>query len=486
MRRDFRTGILTILLNLALSVSASVIANLFLVDSFLVHEPLHSAMEAMGSFAAISLAVLILSLLRYRGYSSQRVWIACALIGMGILDGFHASVAPGVSFVWLRSSATAMGGFFFALTLLPDRIVKPRTAVLVPLAVAVLAIVFSVFSVKFPEALPQMVRQDSFTTAAKGINIFGGLLFLAPAARFFRSFLSLRSPIDLIFSNLCLLFGMASLLFVVSSLWSYDWWLWHVLRLVAYLITLPYTLFVFRKVEEELGQIVAKLRLSNTALENFAYVASHDLKEPLLAITSMLKLLDRRTRDKLDAEARAFITDSMAMTMRLQSLVGDLLAYSRVGSQMKPFAPADCNTVLKHTLENLQTTIERSGAVVTHDPLPEVVADAPQLVQLFQNLLSNAIKFNGSEPARVHVSALLKEKEWIFSVRDNGIGIPAEQTEQIFETFHRLHKDKYPGTGIGLATCKRIIERHGGRIWVESEPGKGATFYFTIPHRQES
>ena len=478
-----RIGILAILLNLFLTISLSAVAHFIFPNAYFVNEPLHATVEAMGSFAALSLAVLILSLLKYRGYSLRRLWIACALISMGMLDGFHASVTPGSSFVWLRSMSSAIGGLFFALTLLPDRIIKARTAILVPSATAVLTVFFCVLSVKFPDLLPVTVHLSSFTRTAMTINTLGGLLFLAAALRFFKSYLSLRSPIELIFSNLCLLFGMAGLLFTVSELWAVDWWLWHLLRLTAYLITLPYTFLVFRKVEEELEQVVAKLRSSNAALENFAYIASHDLKEPLLSIASMLKLLQRRTRDKLDAESQAFITDSMSMTTRLQALVSDLLAYSRVGTQLKPFEPTDCNEALKRSLENLHTTIEQSGAVVTHDPLPGIIADPSQLVLLFQNLLSNAIKFRGDGAPRVHISAQRKEKEWVFAVHDKGIGIPAGQTEQIFEIFQRLHKDKYPGSGIGLATCKKIVERHGGRIWVESVQGEGTTFYFTVPDR---
>jgi len=483
VKRDLRIGILSILFNLFVTISSSAVANYIFADAYFVDEPLHATVEAMGSFAALSLAVLILSLLKYRGYSLRRLWIACALISMGVLDGFHASVMPGSSFVWFRSMSSAIGGLFFSLTMLPDHFIKARTAILVPSATAVLTVIFCAVSIKFPDLLPATVHLSSFTRTAISINTLGGLLFLAAGLRFFKSYLFLRSPIELIFSNLCLLFGMAGLLFTVSELWAVDWWLWHVFRLTAYLITLPYTFLVFRKVEEELEQVVAKLRSSNAALENFAYIASHDLKEPLLSIASMLKLLERRTRDKLDAESQAFITDSMSMTTRLQALVSALLAYSRVGTQLKPFEPTDCNEALKRSLENLRTTIEQSGAVVTHDPLPEIIADPLQMVLVFQNLLSNAIKFRGDGVPRVHISVQRKEKEWVFAVHDKGIGIPAGQTEQIFEIFQRLHKDKYQGSGIGLATCKKIVERHGGRIWATSVQGEGTTFYFTIPDR---
>ena len=163
-------------------------------------------------------------------------------------------------------------------------------------------------------------------------------------------------------------------------------------------------------------------------------------------------------------------------------LINDLLAYSRIATRGKDFEPTDCGAVLDRTLGDLQFAIEDSGAEVTHDPLPTVNADDMQLGQVFQNLIGNAIKFRGEESPHVHVSAEQKGKEWVFSVRDNGIGIDPEQAERIFVIFQRLHtRDEYPGTGIGLAICKKVVERHGGRIWVESEPGKGSTFYFTIP-----
>ena len=168
-------------------------------------------------------------------------------------------------------------------------------------------------------------------------------------------------------------------------------------------------------------------------------------------------------------------------------LINDLLAYSRVGTQGKELGPMDSQTAFHQCLDNLKVAIEESGAVMTHDALPTVMADNPQLVQLFQNLIENAIKFHGAEPARVHVSASRNGSGWIFSVRDNGIGIAPEHTKRIFTIFQRLHsRDEYDGTGIGLAVCQKIVERHGGRIWVESEPGKGATFYFTLPANQRA
>jgi len=211
-------------------------------------------------------------------------------------------------------------------------------------------------------------------------------------------------------------------------------------------------------------------------------VASHDLQEPLRMVASYVQLLARRYEGKLDADANDFIHFAVDGAVRMRRLINDLLTYSRVGTQGKELSPTDSGAALAQSVNDLKVTIEESGTLVTHDPLPTVMADLPQLGQLFQNLIGNAIKFRGNEPPRVHISASQNGSGWTFSVRDNGIGIAPEYSERIFIIFQRLHsRQEYAGTGIGLAICKKIVERHGGHIWVESEVGKGATFYFCLP-----
>ena len=235
----------------------------------------------------------------------------------------------------------------------------------------------------------------------------------------------------------------------------------------------------------ELEKTTNELKRSNADLQQFAYWVSHDLQEPLHVIRGFLRLIEKRYREKLDEKGHEFIRVTIEGTKRMQELIRDLLEYSRVGTKAKEFKPTECSVVLDKTLFNLKVAIEESGAEVTYDVLPTVTADAIQLGSLFQNLIGNAIKFHGAEPPMVHVSAEKRDGEWLFSVRDNGIGIDPKFSERIFSVFQRLHtSDEYPGTGIGLAICKKIVERHGGRIWVESEPGKGTTFYFTIPDKQ--
>jgi PAS domain S-box-containing protein len=237
-----------------------------------------------------------------------------------------------------------------------------------------------------------------------------------------------------------------------------------------------------KRAEQILARQTAELARSNAELQQFAYVASHDLQEPLRAVASFTKLLSERYGGRLDADADDFIGFAVEGAKRAQRLINDLLAYSRVGTRGGAFAATDCEAVFQDALADLAAAIEETGGIVTHERLPVVDGDETQLGQVFLNLIGNALKFHGAAPPRVHVSAQQTSGEWQFSVRDNGIGISPEYGETIFEVFQRLHTTaEYPGTGIGLAIARKIIDRHGGRIWVESEPGKGATFYFTIP-----
>ncbi len=233
-----------------------------------------------------------------------------------------------------------------------------------------------------------------------------------------------------------------------------------------------------------LQQTAEDLKRSNRDLEQFAYVASHDLQEPLRAVGGYVKLLERRLSGVLDGRAREFIDGAFEGALRMERLIHDLLSFSRVGTRGGEFVPVDLGTALRQALGNLQVSIKAAEAVITHDPLPTLAVDATQLMQVFQNLISNALKFHRERPPRIHIGAGKRDGQWVFSVRDNGIGIEPEYFEKIFQLFQRLHTRKqYSGTGIGLAICKKIIERHGGTIWVESQPGQGTTFFFTIPDK---
>lgn len=234
--------------------------------------------------------------------------------------------------------------------------------------------------------------------------------------------------------------------------------------------------------EERTGELAR----SNTDLEHFAYLASHDLQEPLRMVSGYTQLLAKRYKGKLDSDADEFIAFAVDGANRMRALIDDLLSYSRVGSRGKDLRPVAARDAADNALRNLQSQVERSGARIVIDELPTISADQVQLELLFQNLMGNAMKFHGAEPPRVHLTAGLVGDAWTFTVRDNGIGIDPAHNEKLFKMFQRLHsREEYPGTGMGLAICRRIVERHGGRIWVESAPGKGSAFKFTVPATPE-
>jgi len=230
-------------------------------------------------------------------------------------------------------------------------------------------------------------------------------------------------------------------------------------------------------------QAEEELRTTNAELQHFAYALTHDLQEPIRMVVNFTQLLARECAGKLGGEADQFIAYSVEGALRIETLLKALLAYWEVsGREQDSFASVDCGAVLAKTLLNLEAAIAESGAIVTSDPLPTVVAEEVMLIQLFQNLISNAIKFRGGETPRIHISADRDGEGWLFSVRDNGIGIEPQDADRVFGMFKRLHGSEIPGTGIGLALCKKIVERKGGRIWVESEIDKGTTFKVLLPY----
>ena len=240
---------------------------------------------------------------------------------------------------------------------------------------------------------------------------------------------------------------------------------------------------VRKESEAHLVKTVGELRRSNEELQQFAYVSSHDLQEPLRMVASYTQLLAKRYKGRLDSDADEFIAFAVDGCSRMQGLIQDLLAYSRAGTNGKPLCEVSGEEALQGALTNLRITIEQSGAVVSHDSLPAIETDETQLTQVFQNLVGNAIKYRAVEAPRVHVSAAKNgDNEWIFSVRDNGLGIAPQYFDRIFVLFQRLHgRNEFEGTGIGLAICKKVLERLGGRIWVDSQLGTGSTFYFALP-----
>lgn len=266
----------------------------------------------------------------------------------------------------------------------------------------------------------------------------------------------------------------------INAIPNYDLTGFYALIALQDITDLSYRLKIYQQELAERKTIQTELERSNAELERFAYLASHDLQEPLRMVTSFTQLLAQRYQGQLDADADQIIGFAVDGAKRMEALIRDLLTYSRV-SKIKPFESINCEEVLDLALNNLRIPLQETGTSICRYPLPTLWADRTQLVQLFQNLLSNAIKYRSDKPPEIEVGAEVQEEQYLFYVKDNGIGIESQYFERIFALFQRLHtRQQYPGTGMGLAICQKIVEFHGGRIWVESNSGQGSTFYFTI------
>ena len=449
------------------------------------HQPFHSVVEGLGAFIAVALAALLRMRARVDGREDPYLWIACALAGMGILDGFHAAVAPGRTFVWLHSTATFVGGLAFALVWLPERFARRAARGHATRWVAAGALTLALLSIAFPAALPEMVEAGRFTLQARALNLLGGAFFFAAAARFTLAYRARPSWENLLFAGHCTLFGSAGMLFELPQLWDAPWWWWHLLRLGAYSVAISYMAITYWEAEARAHELIGDLERSNRELEEFAFVASHDLQEPLRKIVSFSRLLEQDIGGQLPEKAAqdlGFVTDG---ARRMQKLVGKLLGLSQTGTATMKVRRVDVSECVERALEALELRIDEVGARITRDPLPSVAADPTLLTAVYQNLISNALKFVGDESPAIHLTAEQGRNGWVLGVRDRGIGIPPERHDEIFKPFLRLHgRGSYEGTGIGLAICRRAVERHGGRIWVESEPGQGTHFRFVLggPH----
>lgn len=263
-------------------------------------------------------------------------------------------------------------------------------------------------------------------------------------------------------------------------------WLYVLVSVIGLVALVWLTVRPLDRSDRELKALAADLERSNHELENFAYIASHDLKQPLSMISGYIQLLAKRYRGSLGTEADEFIGHAVGGAERLKRMIDDLLAYSRAGRSDRPLEPVDVNSVFDKAMLDLKISLEETKAQVEHGPLPLVMADPTQLEEVFQNLIGNAIKFNDSDRPHVHIAAQSTNGKWVFKVEDNGIGVNPGYSDHIFEIFHR-HKgsERYSGSGLGLAICKKIVERHGGDIWLESQPGRGSAFFFTMPTAEE-
>jgi signal transduction histidine kinase len=503
-------------------------------------EAFHAVMETLGCMMALGIAGFLLIRQAEAG-NEYTLWPACAMLSMAILDAFHASVAPGREFVCLHSVAQFVGGVLIAMIWLPERYAKAALARELPKALAAACGLFGILSLLFPDSLPAMLDHGQFTFIPQLLNLTGGVLFLAGLAYFARRF-SIGRPVSrpsprlrsgqawprrieavpasnrglearetcggrdnmhLLFTAYCLLFAVAGLTFRLSGLWGVGWWLSHVVRLAGYVVAFAYvsintsaeylrlteTIAERERAEKKLEELnkhlesaVDDLERANKELQNFAHIAAHDLKTPLRAIGTLAAWLSMDYADKFDEQGKEQVGLLVTKAKQMTALVDDILRYSRLGREASKAEPVDLNAVVSAVLAEVAPpqTIE----VSLDDPLPTLLCGRTHLVQIFQNLIGNAVKYMGKPEGRVRVGCTARDGFWTFSVSDDGPGIERRYFEKIFQMFQTLGpRDGLESTGIGLAIVKKLVELNGGRVWVESQPGEGTTFFFTLPKR---
>lgn len=491
---------------------AIILLKLYIPNLLFKHQISHGIMEALGSFAAFTLAALLLIQMKAGAEVNHRLWLAVGFIGMGILDLFHAFTQPGNTFVWLHSTATFIGGLFFAMVWLPSRITRSAWTGFCPWAVILVSVILGIISIVLPEYMPVMVRQGVFTPVARMINISGGFFFLFSACYFVIRYRKNEGGDELLFATLSVLFGLAGILFETSMLWGASWWLWHFMRLVSYFVALIFGFVIFQRNQNKIVELNRALKLqmklietqkdelerSNQELDDFAYIASHDLKEPLRGISSFTSFIMQDYGDKLDDAGRSKLETLKKLCSRLEDFIDNLLRYSRVGRTELSIKETDLNIVVNEISDRLKIRLDENKInIKMKKPLPNIKCDRIRVGEIFTNLISNALKYNNKEDKQIEIgyvedkskndcikSSLKEDLAYpIFYVRDNGIGIKEEYLDRIFTIFKRLHgRDKYGGgTGAGLAIAKKIVERHNGSIWAESVLNQGTTFYFNLP-----
>jgi len=500
------------------AVSVALVAAFFIARGFADLE--FANFDALSTTAAgFALIVGVTTLIRYHTRpNNTQLFIGVAFVGTGVFDAYHAFLSSGYFVQWFPSAPAELAAWswttsrlFLSVLLLASLAASRREEKLgeagriearrlydEALLLAVVCLAFFLFV-----PLPDAYWPDLPVPRPQSLGL--AVVFLLTLVGFLRKDDWRREPFEH-WLILALIVSVGSeALFDTFSAAPFDLMSGasHVLKIVAYSCVLTgtaassYALFwrveeagneladtnlELEEAREALSVYADRLRSSNAELEQFAYAASHDLKEPLRMVDGYVRLLATRYQGQLDEQADQYIAYAVDGVERMQQLIQDLLTYSRVETHGQPFETTDSSSALTWAVANLEAAIRESSASVTHDALPVVVAEPTQLGQLFQNLVGNAIKYRGEAPPEVHVSAERVDENWRFTVADNGMGIAPDDLERVFELFRRLDAGgEHTGTGIGLAVCKRIVERRGGRIWVESVPGHGSSFRFTLP-----
>ena len=504
-----------LLLSLVLIALLPMLLGYFLVDSIplwrWIHYPFHAVVESVGSFSALIIAFLMITMIRNRHLPRYYIAIASALVSMGILDGFHSFLHAGVSFVWLHSIATLMGGLLFSALLLPEQwFTKARQFRLI-FIVTITSLIIGTCSLLFPDDLPKMLIDGEFTLFARVINILGGIGFLIGTSYFIHGYwLANKNQSkndvmteNMVFANHCLLFGVAGILFETSVLWDAGWWWWHMLRLTAYLVVLVYFLSLFRrnenrlrineiklnnfnkKLEQRVGQRTHELMIANNSKSEFLSRMSHELRTPLNAVLGYTQILQLDSWKNLNDEQKFNIQEIMTSGDHLLEMINEILTIANLESghfELK-MTSVSLTPVIKECVSELKDLADDKNIKISLEVCDScsVNADQSHLKKILLNLLSNAIKYNAAG-GTVKIYCTNWEGYSRISVEDNGPGIPKEFLLKIFQPFERLVSayDGTEGIGIGLTYAKQLIETMGGEIGVDSREGEGSTFWVTL------
>lgn len=474
-----------------------------------IHYPVHSMIESIGSLSAVTISVLMVLMVNKGHLSRHYIWVACALIAMGILDGAHAALHAGVSFVWLHSVATMIGGLVFAAVWLPESWLTPQRQRVLIISVTSIALFISLVSITLPGMLPTMVVDGEFSIFAELLNLSGGVGFLIGTAYFVHHKLKIRKvrPAeqhkneDLVFANHCLLFGIAGLLFELSVIWDAGWWWWHILRLAAYLVVLVYFFVLFKQqqdtlsineemlnhaykhLEQRVYERTKELEKANNAKSEFLSSMSHELRTPMNAILGFGQLLE--LDEKLQSEHKASVGEIMLAGKHLMELISEVLDLAKIegGKIDINIEDANISSIVCESLTLVAPLANPENIELINNSANDVDyiarVDKLRFKQVFINLLSNAIKYNNKD-GKVYIDIEHIDNNKIrLSVKDTGPGITKEKQEKLFMPFERLgyENKNIEGTGIGLVLSKKLMLLMDGTIGIHSIPGEGSTFF---------